>query len=94
MLQGLYLCYVITNSASFVSSKCYMSLEGSAVCVCVCGGGGGGAARGGGGGGSGVITSHMEQFRDVPLEQVYFSNLRLYEKVSILAPSYINSPHF
>ena len=62
MLQGLYLCYVITNSASFVSSKCYMSLGDSVcvfVCVCVCGGGGGE---------SGVITSHMEQFRDVPLE--------------------------
>ena len=45
MLQGLYLCYVITNSASFVSSKCYMSL-GDSVCVfvCVCVGGGGGAA--------------------------------------------------
>ena len=40
------------------------------------------------------VTSYMEQFRDVPLEYVYFSSLRLYDKITILTPNYINRPPF
>ena len=49
---------------------------------------------GGGGGGGGGVISFIEQFRDVSLEQVYFSCLGLYDKVSILSHNYINNPCF
>ena len=49
------------------------------VCVVVVGGG---------------VTSYNYQYRDVPLEYVYFSAKRLYDKVSFFASNYMNSHTF